>query len=130
MLHIFDAVKTDKYVADNGLYNKLIMKCSFKDRMSKISKTETEGCRGFRPTITSNGMCYTFNGKKTSELWKPSGMITTFANLFPSNSITLPLVSALVPQPFGSAGREKPPLRCLQEPHQQQARRLPHHLCH
>ena len=66
----------------------MIIDCAFReDLRRRRSPDPSGGCEGFQPSLTTNGMCYTFNGKKTSELWKPSGMITTFANLFPSNSI-------------------------------------------
>ena len=63
------------------------MKCSFQDETSKVSKTETEGCRGFRPTITSNGMCYTFNGDSVDQIWRPSEVMKTFDNIFPHGNI-------------------------------------------
>ena len=80
---VFEAVKTDKYVRDNGLYNKLIMQCSFNDELSKVSSIESDGCRGFRPSITSNGMCYTFNGESTTNIWRPSEVMDTFNRIFP-----------------------------------------------
>ena len=63
------------------------MKCSFQDESSKLSKTEIEGCRGFRPTITSNGMCYTFNGDSVDKIWRPSEVMKTFNNIFPHGNI-------------------------------------------
>ena len=61
------------------------MKCSFQDELSKVSKTE--GCRGFRPTITSNGMCYTFNGDSVNKIWRLSEVMQTFNNMFPQGNI-------------------------------------------
>ena len=80
-------MKTEKYVEDNGLYNKLIMQCSFRDELSKVSGIESEGCRGFRPSMTSNGLCYTFNGESVTKIWKPSEVMDTFDQLFPYDNI-------------------------------------------
>ena len=79
-------MKTKKYVEDNGLYNKLIMQCSFRDKLSKVSSIENEGCRGFRPSMTSNGLCYTFNGESVAKIWRPSEVMDTFNHLFPHDN--------------------------------------------
>ena len=84
---MFENVKTDRYVKDNGLYNLLIMKCSFRQGFSRVSGTGSEGCRRFRPTITSNGMCYTFNGEGVSKTWRPSEVMETFDQIFPHETI-------------------------------------------
>ena len=80
-------MKTKTYVDDNGLYNRLIMQCSFRDELSKVSGIENEGCRGFRPTMTSNGLCYTFNGESVTKIWRPSEVMDTFNHLFPHDDI-------------------------------------------
>ena len=79
-------MKTKKYVEDNGLYNKLIMQCSFRDELSKVSGIENEGCKGFRPSISSNGLCYTFNGESVTKIWRPSEVMDTFNHLFPHDN--------------------------------------------
>ena len=80
-------MKTEKYVEDNGLYNKLIMQCSFRDELNRVSGIDSEGCRGFRPSMTSNGLCYTFNGESVTKIWKPSEVMDTFDQLFPHDNI-------------------------------------------
>ena len=80
-------MKTEKYVKNNGLDNKLIIQCSFNEDLTKVSSIESEGCRGFLPIITSNGLCYTFNGESVTKVWKPSEIMDTFNQLFPHNNI-------------------------------------------
>ena len=80
--HLFSSIKEDK---GTGIMDKVIIDCAFKEDL-QLRKKYPEGhggCNGFHPSLTTNGMCYTFNGKETSELWQPSEMFTTFANLFP-----------------------------------------------
>ena len=68
-----------------GLYDKLIMECSFKsDRLSKGVFELDGGCDQFNPTLTTNGLCYTFNGQTTSNVWKSQEIIQTFDRVFPS----------------------------------------------
>ena len=82
---VFTTIKKDQR---RGVYDKIIIDCAFREdlRLRKKLPDANEGCEGFNPSITTNGMCYTFNGKETSELWQSSEMINTFTNLFPSQS--------------------------------------------
>ena len=59
------------------------MRCSFRDHLKKVTGIENEGCRGFKPSMTSNGLCYTFNGQSGNKLWRPSEVMDTFNHLFP-----------------------------------------------
>ena len=64
----------------------MVIECGFKEDLRRRKFPDLiGGCEGFQPSLTTNGMCYTFNGKETSELWKPSEIMSSFANLFPSN---------------------------------------------
>ena len=56
---------------------------SFREDLSKVSGTGSKGCRQFRPTITSNGLCYTFNGESLSKMWRSSEVMETFDQIFP-----------------------------------------------
>ena len=83
----FSYTKDDDFVNRRGVYDKIIIDCTFRENLMRRKLPDsTGGCEGFYPSLTTNGMCYTFNGKETSELWKSSEMITTFANLFPLQS--------------------------------------------
>ena len=79
---VFSRVEDDQFVQTKGLYDKLIIDCAFQEDIS-LKRQPDGGCKGFHPTLTTNGMCYTFNGKPTSELWQPSKMINSFSTLFP-----------------------------------------------
>ena len=83
----FKHVQDNDFIKRRGLYNKMIIDCAFKENLLRKKLPDTiGGCEDFHPSLTTNGMCYTFNGKKPSDLWKSSEMITTFTNLFPLNS--------------------------------------------
>ena len=60
---------------DDGLYDKLVIQCSFKKRLAKILEKKSMlsgGCEHFDPSLTNSGFCYTFNGVKPSHIWRPS----------------------------------------------------------
>ena len=66
-----------------GLYDKLIMQCGFKQDISQREHFTPEGgCHLFDPTLTTNGMCYTFNGAKTSDIWKSTELTNLFKDIF------------------------------------------------
>ena len=66
-----------------GLYDKLIMQCGFKQDISQTEHFTPEGgCHLFDPTLTTNGMCYTFNGAKTSDIWKSTELTNLFKDIF------------------------------------------------
>ena len=84
---MFNHTTENSFVKQRGVYDKMIIDCAFREnlRMKKLSE-DNGGCDDFEPSLTTNGICYTFNGKEASELWKPSEMITTFTNIFPPHS--------------------------------------------
>ena len=84
---VFGDPKDEKIVKRRGLYDKSIIECAFREDLRKRKFPDIYGgCEDFYPSLTTNGMCYTFNGKVASEVWKSSEMITNFDNLFASNS--------------------------------------------
>ena len=81
----FKHVHDEDYVKKSGVYNKVIIDCAFRENLRGKKEPDTNGgCKDFESSLTTNGMCYTFNGKHSSELWKVSKMTTAFASLFPS----------------------------------------------
>ena len=83
----FKLINGDDIVKRRGTYDKIIIDCAFREDLRRKGNPDPDGgCDGFHPSLTTNGMCYTFNGKRTSDLWQSSQMITTFNNLFPSHS--------------------------------------------
>ena len=84
---VFQDTADDPNETTNGLYDKLIVDCSFRKdlKKKKFSQNNSDGgCEGFKPTLTTNGLCYTFNGQRPSEIWKPTRVIDEFTNIFPS----------------------------------------------
>ena len=62
----------------------MIIDCAFKENLQRKKHSLNGGCNDFVPSITTNGLCYTFNGQNSSKVWKPSKMMKTFSHLFPS----------------------------------------------
>ena len=86
---VFNHTKESAFVQRKGIYDKIIIDCAFRESLlRKKGPSPNGGCEGFQPSITTNGMCHTFNGKPSSNLWKSSEMITTFTNLFPQHNKT------------------------------------------
>ena len=84
----FNHTKEEKSVQNIGVYDKSIIDCAFREDLRKKKIPDAiGGCKGFHPSLTTNGMCYTFNGKNTSELWKSSEIMTTFSSLLSSHSV-------------------------------------------
>ena len=86
---VFNQTKEEKFVKQRGVYDKLIIDCAFRENLRrKRQPTDEGGCEGFHPSLTTNGLCYTFNGEHSSDIWKHSEMMTTFSHLFPSKTIS------------------------------------------
>ena len=83
----FNHIKNDNFVKRKGVYDKSIIDCAFREDLRRKNFPDpVGGCDGFHLSLTTNGMCQTFNGQETSDIWKSSEMTHTFANLFQSNS--------------------------------------------
>ena len=83
----FNLINEDDFVKRRGVYDKSIIDCAFREDLRRKESPDLEGgCDDFHPSLTTNGICYTFNGKKTSDLWKSSKLTTTFSNLFQTYS--------------------------------------------
>ena len=83
----FNWTREEKFVNKRGVYDKLIIECALREDLRRRKLPDSVGgCEGFHPSLTTNGMCYTFNGKRTSDLWMSSEMIKTFSTLFTSDS--------------------------------------------
>ena len=66
----------------------MIIDCAFKENLLRKKLPDSiGGCEDFHLSLTTNGMCYTFNGKDTSELWKTSQIMDTFSSLSLSQSV-------------------------------------------
>ena len=75
---VFNITKNQEFVETYGLYDKVIMDCSFQEDLTKkiFKNSESQGgCHYFNQSLTNNGLCYSFNALKPSSLWKPSKLI-------------------------------------------------------
>ena len=75
---VFNDTKDQDFVERYGLYDKVIMGCSFQEDLTKKKLKDTEsqgGCQYFDQSLTNNGLCYSFNALKPSTIWKPSQLI-------------------------------------------------------
>ena len=80
---IFNETTHTPGMSKKSTYNKLIMKCAFKESIGREKNIHLDGaCEGFHPTITTNGFCYSFGGPKISHIWKPSNITNAFDNTF------------------------------------------------
>ena len=85
-------IRTRDYtVSIDDNYGKLIIDCEFGKSLKnkKFSKSDSNigGCQNFHHTLTSNGMCNTFNGKTPSDIWTPNRLIKSFNNVFPPKKL-------------------------------------------
>ena len=82
---MFNHTTENSFVKQRGVYDKMIIDCAFREnlRMKKLSE-DNGGCDDFEASLTTNGMCYTFNGKHSSEIWKVSEVTNSFSHLFTS----------------------------------------------
>ena len=69
------------------LYDKLVMQYAFKQNIyTKQQQDHDGGSELFTPTLTTNGLCYSFNSENYSSVWKESEVTNTFNKLFPHNN--------------------------------------------
>ena len=71
---VFKDLNDIKFIKENGYYHELIIDCAFMSSLllKKPPKSLSENCKFFKRSLTSNGLCHTFNGKKPSKLWRSS----------------------------------------------------------
>ena len=81
---LFSTSHISNDISGKGLYDKVIMQCGFREDMSKKNKFNVKGgCNSFHPTLTTNGMCHSFNSEISSNIWQSSNITKSFATTFP-----------------------------------------------
>ena len=81
---LFNATHISNDKSGKGLYDKLIMQCGFREEISKKKHFDLKGgCSSFHPTLTTNGMCHSFNSDNTSNIWQSSNITKFFSSMFP-----------------------------------------------
>ena len=63
-----------------ALYDNLIIQCGFKEDILKQKKEDH--CQLFEPSLTTNGLCYSFNGETTSNTWKSTEVTDSMNKIF------------------------------------------------
>ena len=83
---VFSEANSNTYVEKNGYYDRLIMDCVFKEPLLSHEPNQYGGCRDFYDSLTSNGLCQSFNGIVASQMWKEnwknSEIMQTFSKGF------------------------------------------------
>ena len=70
---MFGDTLDNRIVHGNGMFDKLFLDCSFKGQFLKAGKPLTGNCDMFQPSLTSNGLCFSFNTNSTpSSIWSNS----------------------------------------------------------
>ena len=83
----FNQKRSEHSSSKVGQYDKLVMQYAFKQNiLTKQQDDYNEGSEFFTPTLTTNGLCYSFNGENYSGVWKESEVTNTFNELFPHNN--------------------------------------------
>ena len=77
---IFGNLKEPTWVQKYGLYDKLLIKCAFQESIFKET-LDRSICKDFQPVVTNNGICYSFNGIPTENLWQTSQIVDSMKNM-------------------------------------------------
>ena len=79
---VFKTSATKTHQTDSDL--KLFLDCSFQkqNNWNNIFQNSLIGCKDFDPTLTTNGICYAFNGITDSKIWRKSDITTAFNRAF------------------------------------------------
>ena len=85
-IKVFSETNSKANVEENGYYDRLIMDCVFKGPLASHKPNLSEGCGEFYNKLTSNGLCQSFNGIETSQVWKENKrkteILQTFSKVF------------------------------------------------
>ena len=85
---IFGDTLENRIVNGNGLFDKLFLDCSFNGQFLMAGKPLTGNCDMFQPSLTSNGLCLSFNTNSTpSSIWNDS---FSFAKAIEDMGVTKP----------------------------------------
>ena len=63
-------------------YDKLIMECVYQTPLMSHDPDIVNACLDFKPILTSNGLCHSFNGIETAKMWFDSEIIQSFNAVF------------------------------------------------
>ena len=81
---VFNKTVGEDFVKTNGLHNQMFIDCSYQEQlMKKPSKSSklTGGCQYFDYSLTSKGVCHSFNSFEQSKIWQPSKIVDSFQQI-------------------------------------------------
>ena len=82
----FNQTRSEHSSSKVSQYDKLVMQYAFKQDILKKQQDDYDGgSELFTPTLTTTGLCYSFNSEDYSSVWKESEVKNTFNGLFPHN---------------------------------------------
>ena len=79
---VFNSVISDLY---RGHFDKLVLDCAFKQNLLTDRKSifgMAGSCEMFRPMLTMQGFCHTFNGITLKKVWQSNDMMNAFQDTF------------------------------------------------
>ena len=83
----FNQTRSEHSSSKVGMYDKLVMQYAFKQNIWKKHQDDDDGgSELFTPTLTTNGLCHSFNSENYSSVWKESEVTNNFNELFPHNN--------------------------------------------
>ena len=77
---------SEESIKTHGFNDKLLFDCSFNDAPLE-DKSALDDCNIFRPTLTNNGLCYSFNGLNPKKVWKDGQVVRSFEKMFSSTHL-------------------------------------------
>ena len=75
-------MESESFNENPRYYDKLIVDCAYQKPLRNSQPDMSEGCGDFKPILTSNGLCYSFNGIETEYLWYDSEIVQSFKSVF------------------------------------------------
>ena len=83
---VFGSTLDDTVVQSKGLFDGLFLDCSFQEQF--MTEGLTGGCNLFQQSLTSNGLCFSFNTETPSNIWDDSfslaKVMEEFGNIKPT----------------------------------------------
>jgi hypothetical protein len=84
----FNQTRSKHSTSKVRMYDKLVMHYAFKQNILKKQQDDYDGgSELFTPTLTTNGLCHSFNSENYSSVWKGSEVTNTFNELFPHKNL-------------------------------------------